>query len=344
MNAQTRMDPMTTELQPQTMMAIVQTEYGDADVLRLGTIACPTVGAGEVRIRVHAAGLDRGTWHLMTGKPYLVRLAMGLWRPRNPVPGFDVAGVVEAVAADVTQFEVGDAVFGVSKGSFAEVAIARADKLAHKPTSLSFQAAAVLGISGMTALQGLRDQAKVQPGQRVLIVGASGAVGTYAVQIARVFGAVVTGVCSGAKAELVRSLGASDVIDYTRQDFADGSKTYDVIFDLAGNRPLATLRKALAPRGTIVFVGGEEGGSLTGGMSRQLGAAIRSLFSAQRFVLKLPNERGADLGVLAKMADAGQITPVIDGVWPLAQAADAMRRLVSGKAAGKVGIVVCEDV
>lgn len=330
----------TTALQPQKMEAIVQTRWGTADALQLGARARPAPRKGEVLLRVQAAGMDRGTWHLMTGRPYLMRLAMGLRGPRNPVPGLDVAGTVVELGAGVTRFKVGDEVFGISRGSFADFACAREDKLAKKPARLSFTQAAVLGVSGLTALQALRDAGRVQAGQRVLIIGASGGVGSYAVQLAKAFGAEVTGVCSAAKAEVVRGLGAAQVIDYAREDFAQGFGQFDLIVDVAGDTPLARLRRALTPPGTLVLVGGEGGGAVLGGLRRQLGAVLRSLFGKQRVVMKPPNENAADLEVLRELADAGKLTPAIDSTWPLAQVPDAMRRLEAGQVAGKLAIRV----
>ena len=233
----------------QTMRAIVQAGYGSADVWHLEEIGRPAAAGGEVLLRVHAAGLDRGTWHLMAGQPYVIRLVSGLRAPKNPVPGLDVAGTVVAAGADATGFAVGEEVFGIGQGSFAEYARARQDKLARKPASLTFGQAAVVAVSGLTALQGLRDAGCLQPGQHVLITGASGGVGTYAVQIAKALGAQVTGVCSTAKTDLVTSIGADHVLDYTRDDFADGSQRYDLILDIAGNSPLARLRRALTRPG-----------------------------------------------------------------------------------------------
>ena len=222
--------------------------------------------------------MDRGTWHSMAGKPYLMRvMGFGFRRPKNQVPGLDVAGTVVTVGSEVTRFEPGDEVFGMSRGSFAEYAAVREDKLAHKPASLGFEQAAVVPISAGTALQGLRDSGNIEPGQKVLIVGASGGVGTYAVQLAKVFGAEVTGVSSTAKTDLVRSIGADHVIDYTRDDYLDGSHRYDLILDIGGNNSLSRLRRALTPKGTLVIVGGEEGGNLIGGFDRQLRALALSL-------------------------------------------------------------------
>jgi len=322
-----------------TMRAIVQRAYGTADTLSLGAVARPAAGAGEVLVEVRAAGLDRGTWHLMTGFPYAARLAFGLRAPRNPVPGFDVAGVVVAVGPDVTRFVLGDEVFGIGKGSFAEFTAAREDKLVHKPARLTFEQAAAMPISGMTALRGLTDVGRVEAGQRVLVIGASGGVGTYAVQIAKALGAHVTGVCSAAKADLVRSLGADDVIDYAREDFAAGGQTYDLILDIAGNASVSRLRRALAPKGTLVITGGEDGGPLTGGMDRQLRAVALSRFVGQRLTTFISKEHHSGLERLAALADDGRITPAIERTYALADTADAMRHLAGGKARGKLVIV-----
>jgi NADPH:quinone reductase-like Zn-dependent oxidoreductase len=324
-----------------TMKAIVQDEYGSAEVLRLAQTPRPAIGAGEVLIQVHAAGLDRGTWHLMTGLPYPVRLmGFGVRAPKNPVPGLDVAGTVVAVGADVTRFTAGDEVFGISRGSFAEYACARQDKLARKPAALSFDQAAVVAVSGLTALQGLRDAGRVGPGQHVLIIGASGGVGTYAVQIAKALGAQVTGVCSTAKADLVRSIGADRVLDYTRDDFADGVQRYDLILDIGGNSALSRLRRALKPAGTLVIAGGEDGGRWTGGMGRQLRALALSPFVRQRLTMVTSKQDQKDLEQLAQLIEAGQLTPVIGQAYPLDQAPDALRDLLAGHARGKLVITV----
>ena len=265
------------------MKAIVRDEYGSPDVLELRDIDIPEIADDEVLVRVHAAGVGRDVWHVMTGLPYPIRLAgYGLRAPKNPVIGSDVAGVVEAVGKDVTRFQPGDEVFGIGKGSFAEYARAREDKLAPKPANLTFEQAAVVAISGLTALQALRDHGQVAPGQEVLIIGASGGVGTFAVQIAKAFGAHVTGVCSTTKVEMVRSIGADHVIDYTREDFAEGERRYDLILDIGGNSSLARLRRALTPEGTLVIVGGEGGGRWLGGTDRQLRATMLSPFVGQK--------------------------------------------------------------
>lgn len=319
------------------MRAVVQTAYGDVDVLRVAEVPPPAISDSEVLVRVHAAGLDRGTWHLMTGTPYAVRLALGLRAPRRPVVGRDVAGVVVEVGAAVTRFSVGDEVFGICSGSFADVAAVRESKLAHKPAMLDFASAATLGISGTTALRAVVDSGRVTAGQRVLVIGASGGVGSYAVQIAKAHGAVVTAVCSSAKADFVWSLGADEVLDYDRDDIA--SAEYDVVLDIGGSSRIAHLRRALAPRGTLVLVGGEGGGRITG-MGRQLGGVVLSPFLRQRIVLLTPNESHESLERLAELVVAGSVTPAVDRTYPLDDAADAMRHLVSGTVRGKIAIDV----
>jgi len=322
-----------------TMRAIVQDGYGSADVLRSAQIARPAIGGAEVLLRVHAAGLDRGTWHLMAGRPYLVRLAVGLRGPRKPVPGLDVAGTVVAVGPDVTRFSVGDEVFGFSQGSFAEYAAARESKLAAKPANVSFEQAAAVPVSAVTALLALTDVGQVTAGQKVLITGASGGVGSYAVQLAKAFGAEVTGVCSASKMDLVRSLGASHVLDYTQDDFADGTRRYDLIVDIAGNPSLSRLRRALTPTGTAVIVGGEDSGNWTG-MGRQLRALARSPFLRQRLAIVTPRQRSADLDRLTSLIEAGTVTPSIGATYPLDQVPQALRYLEAGQARGKVVITI----
>ncbi|GEP34162.1 NADPH:quinone reductase [Nocardioides szechwanensis] len=321
-----------------TQRAIVQDRYGDAGVLRLAEVAVPRPGKGEVLLRVHAAGLDRGTWHLMTGKPYLARAAFGFRRPRNPVPGRDAAGTVVALGEGVTRFAPGDEVYGVAPGSFAEYAVAREDKLAHKPANLTFEQAAVVPISAGTALQALTDAGRVEAGQRVLVIGASGGVGSYAVQLATAYGADVTGVCSAAKADLVRTLGAVRTIDYASEDYADGTEHYDLVLDIAGNPSLSRLRRALTPKGTAVIVGGEEGGSFSGGMNRQLRALLLSPFVGQRLTMCVSKERAADLERLNPLLEDGRVVPSLERTYPLADAAEAMRRLEAGDVRGKVSI------
>jgi NADPH:quinone reductase-like Zn-dependent oxidoreductase len=323
------------------MQAIVQSGYGTTDVLRLDRIARPEIADNEVLVRVHAAGLDRGTWHMMAGRPYLLRvIGFGFRGPKNPVPGIDVAGTVVAVGSAVTRFEAGDEVFGISKGSFAEYAAALEDKLALKPKSLTFEQAAVVPVSAMTALQGLTDVGHLEAGQKVLIIGASGGVGSYAVQIAKALGAEVTGVASTGKLDLVRSLGAEHVIDYTREDFADGARHYDLVLDIGGNPGLSRLRRALTPTGTAVIVGGEEGGKVTGGFGRSLRAPLVSVFVKQRLAMLSNKERGSDLERLTPLIEAGTVRPSIDRTYPLAQVPEAMRHLEAGHARGKVSITI----
>jgi len=323
------------------MEAIVQDVYGSTEVLTLKDIAQPEVGNKEVLVRVHAAGVDRGAWHLMTGRPYLLRIAgYGLRRPKNPVRGREVAGVVEAIGADVTRFRPGDAVMGIGEGTFAEYARAREDKLVPKPASLTFEQAAAVPISAGTALQAVRDQGKVQPGQKVLVIGASGGVGTFAVQLAKTFGADVNGVASTAKVDLVRSIGADHVIDYTRDDVADGRQHYEVILDIGGNRPLSHLRRALTRQGTLVLVGGESGDRWTGGMGRQVLAVATSAFSRQNMRMFINKERSADLQYLTELIDAGKVTPIIDRTYPLRQTPEAILYLEEGHSRGKIVITV----
>ena len=266
-----------------TMNAVVQRSYGSAATLQHETVAVPQAAADEVLIEVHAAGVDRGVWHLMTGLPYVVRLVgYGLTKPKQPVPGLDVSGRVVAVGSDVTRFDVGDEVFGIASGTYAEYAVAKEKKLSLKPENLSFEHAAVAAISGITALQALVDVGDLQPGQKVLVIGASGGVGSYATQLAKALGAEVTGVASAAKANLVRTLGADHVIDYRETDYLDGTSRYDLIIDTGGRNPLRKLRRALTSGGTLVIAGGEGGGKLTGGSGRQIRAKLLSPFVSQR--------------------------------------------------------------
>lgn len=321
------------------MRAIVHDTYGGPDVLRLADPEPPTAGEGEVLVRVQAAGLDRGTLHLLHGLPLLVRPVFGLRGPRNPVPGLDLAGVVQAIGPGVTRFRAGDRVFGVGHGTWAELAVARERKLAHLPASASPEQAAALAISGMTALQALRDHAEVQPGQRVLVTGASGGVGSYAVQIAVHMGAEVTGVASTTKLDLVRNLGAAHVVDYTRDDPLAVDRPYDVIVDIAGSASLRRLRRALTPRGTVVLVGGEGGGRVLGGTDRLLRALVWSPFLRQRLRGFVSAERHEDMMALAELVDAGAVTPAVDRKFALADAAKAVRYVEEGHARGKVVVI-----
>ena len=323
------------------MKAIVQDSYGSADVLELRDIERPEVGDDEVLVRVHAAGVDPGVWHLMTGLPYLIRIAgYGFRAPKSPVRGNDLAGRVEAIGKDVTQFQVGDEVYGTSDGTFAEYVSAKESKVALKPANLSFAQAAAVPTSALTALQGLRDHAEAQPGQRVLIIGASGGIGTFAVQLAKAFGAEVTGVCSTTKVDMVRSLGADHVIDYVLDDFTQTAQRHDVILDMAGNRSLSTLRHALTPEGTLVIVGGEEGGRWLGGTDRQIRAFLLSPFVRQRLRTFVAKESAEDLLVLKELVESGKVTPVIDRTYALREAPDAIRHLEEGHARGKLVLSV----
>jgi NADPH:quinone reductase-like Zn-dependent oxidoreductase len=320
------------------MKAIVRDVYGSAGVLRLAEIDKPVAGEGEVLLRVHAAGVDQGVWHLMTGTPYAMRLVgFGIRAPKNPLLGYDVAGRVEATGANAGPFRPGDEVFGTCRGSFAEYAVARADRLTAKPDNVSFEQAAATPISGYAALQAVRDHGGVRGGQRVLIIGAAGGVGSFAVQIAKADGAEVTGVCSTAKTEFVRSIGADHVIDYTKEEFADGRNHYDVILDIAGNRPLSQLRRVLTPRGTLVIVGAEDAGNWLG-IRRQLRAAALSPLVRQKLGFFISKERSQDLEQLRKLLETGAIRPVIDRTFPLDQVPEAIRYLKEGRARGKIVI------
>ena len=327
-----------------SMTAIVQDEYGSApeQVLRVAEVARPAIGANEVLLRVRAASVDRGTWHVMAGLPYPIRAAgFGLRRPKGLNPGRSVAGTVEAVGADVSEFKPGDDVFGVCEGgSFAEYAPAGMRKLAAKPAGLTFEQAAAVPISGLTALQAVRDKARVTAGQKVLIIGASGGVGTFAVQIAKAFGADVTGMCSTAKVDLVRSLGADHVIDYTRQSIADGGHRYDAILDIGGNRRLSDLRRALTRTGRLVIVGGETDGRWLGGSDRQLRAILLSPLVSQTLGTFVSSENADDLGMLRELLESGSVTPAIERTFPLRDTAAAIRFVQDGHARGKVVIAV----
>ncbi|TFD74369.1 NAD(P)-dependent alcohol dehydrogenase [Cryobacterium fucosi] len=323
------------------MKAIVQDAYGSSAVLSLRDIDRPGVGDNDVLVQVRAVGLHIGDWHLMTGTPYLVRaMGYGLRAPKTRVRGMDVAGRVESVGRDVTRFRPGDEVFGTCDGALAEYASARVDLLAPKPANLSFEEAAAVPTSATTALQALRDTGQVRANQRVLVIGAGGGVGLYAVQLAKVLGAHVTGVCSTTKLDLVRGVGADEVIDYTREDFAAAGTRYDVILDTVGNRSLSTLRKALTPRGTLVIVGGEGGGPWLGITVRLFGASVVSPFVSQKLRGVISAPRQADLLALGELLTAGAIRPVIDRVYPLSEAAEAIDRLAVERPRGKIVVAV----
>jgi len=336
-------DPMPATAGVETMKAIVQDEYGSAPegVLRLAEVARPTIGDDEILVHVRAASVDRGTWHLMAGLPYPMRvMGFGFRRPKAANPGRSMAGTVESVGKNVTEFKPGDEVYGTCDGSFAEYARARAGLLAPKPANLSFEQAAAVPVSGLAALQAVRDKAQVQAGEKVLIVGASGGVGTFAVQIAKAFGAEVTGVCSTGKTDLVRALGADHVIDYTIEDFADGEHRYDAVLDIGGSRPLSQLRRALTPRGRLVIVGGETDGRWLGGADRLLRAPLLSPLVSQKLGTLTTSENSKDLRVLRELLEAGKIAPAIDRTYPLSEVPAAIRHVQEGHARGKVVIAV----
>lgn len=351
MRTQPRSRP--TEARPATidlnatprMTAIVQDTYGEADVLRLEEIDRPEIGDDEVLLRVYAAGVDRGVWHLMAGLPYPIRLAgYGVRAPNNRVRGREVAGRVEVVGKNVTTLRPGDEVFGIGEGTFADYARARADKLAPKPTNLTFEQAAAAGISGLTALQAVRDRGRVQAGHKVLVIGASGGVGTFAVQIAKAYGAEVTGVCGTSKVDLVRSLGADHVIDYTREDITAAGQRYDVVIDIGGHRSLTHLRRALTPRGTLVIVGSETGGRWLGGFDRSLRAPLLSRFISQKLCALINSENAKDLIALTELIEAGKVTPAIDKTYPLSEAPTAIQYMQDGHVRGKLVITVASSI
>jgi len=330
----------TDENLPATMLAVAQDRYGGPETLDVRPIDVPRPGSGEVLVRVFAAGVDRGQWHLMSGLPWVVRLGFGLRRPKQTVRGLELAGRVVAVGDGTSRFSVGDEVFGIGTGAFAEYAVAPEAKLAVKPAAVSWEQAAAAPVSGITALQAVREHGRVQAGQRVLVLGASGGVGTFAVQIAKAAGAHVTGVASGPKADLVASIGADRVLDYRRDDVL--ADRYDVIIDLGGRRPLRALRKALTERGTLVIVGGEGGNRLTGGFGRSLRAPLLSRFVPQTLTMFVSPERADDIAEVGRMMEAGELASIIDGVYPLAEAAAAVRALAEGRVGGKAVIGVAD--
>jgi len=323
------------------MKAIVQDTYGSADVLHLEEIDRPRIGDGDVLVRVRAAGVHVGDRHVMTGEPYLMRvMGFGLRGPKTRVRGMDVAGTVEAIGKDVTRFQVGDEVFGTCDGAFAEYARAGDGTLAPKPSNLTFEQAAAVPTSAVTALNALRDAGKIQAGQTVLIVGASGGIGLFAVQIARALGAEVTGVCSAAKADAVRAAGAAYVVDYAREDVTRSGRRYDLILDMVGNRSLSELRRALTPRGTLVLVGGEGGGRWIGALGRSLRGFALSPFVSQSLRMIIAVANADDLRFLTELVEAGKVTPVVDRTYPLSEVPDAIRYLSGGQARGKIVVDV----
>jgi NADPH:quinone reductase-like Zn-dependent oxidoreductase len=322
-----------------TMKAVINNKYGSPDGLELQEIGKPVMGDDGVLVRVQAASVNPLDWHFMRGLPYFVRLTAGLRRPKSIFLGVDVAGQVEAVGESVTQFQPGDEVFGGRDGAFAEYVGGRERNFVTKPESLTFEQAATIPIAGCTALQALRDHGQLQAGQRVLINGAAGGVGTFAVQIAKAFGAHVTGVCSARNVDLIRSIGADQVIDYTRTDFTRGGQRYDLILDAVGNRSLRALRRALTPRGALVIIGGGSG-KLFGGLTLPLRALVVSRFVRQRLSFFVAKLRKEDLVVLGELVEAGKVTPVIDRTYPLSETPEAIRHLETGHARGKVVIIV----
>jgi NADPH:quinone reductase-like Zn-dependent oxidoreductase len=319
------------------MQAIVQDSYGSTEVLEARDIDKPEIGDNDVLVHVRAASIHVGDWILMTGSPFVMRFATGLRKPKNPVPGTDVAGTVEAVGKNVTLLRPGDDVFGWCAGAFAEYARANQDQFIKKPANLTFEQAAAVGVSASTALQLLRDDGRVQPGQKVLINGASGGVGTFAVQIAKAFGAEVTGVCSTKNIDMVRSIGADHVIDYTREDFTTGDERYDLILDNVGNHPMARIRRLLTPRGTLISNGGGHSG---GKLSRTVRTMLASMFVEQQASPTVKTQNHDDLVALKGLVEAEKVTPVIDRTYPLAEAAEAIGRVAAGHARGTVVIAV----
>lgn len=337
----TELPVASTTVSASPMRAVVRERYGDTRaVLHIAQVPRLELGADEdVLIRVHAAGVDRGVWHVITGLPYPIRLAgFGLRAPRNHVVGSELAGVVEAVGSKVTRLAVGDEVYGTGNGTFAEHARTSEGKLSRKPSNLTFEQAAAVPVSGMTALQAVRDHGNVKSGHQVLVIGASGGVGSFAVQIAKAYGGVVTGVASTSKLEFVRSVGADAVLDYTRDRLPESR--YDVIVDIGGNTRVARLRKALTRTGTLVIVGGEGGGRVLGGVQRQVGAKLLSPLVRQKLRVFVCKENAADLGVLTNLIDSGQVTPAVDRVLPLESAAEAVQLLLDGRVRGKLVLAV----
>jgi NADPH:quinone reductase-like Zn-dependent oxidoreductase len=318
------------------MKAIIQDHYGSQDALELGDIDQPAIGDDEVLVRVHAASIHIGDWLVMRGVPYLMRMATGLRKPKNRVPGTDVAGTVEAVGTAVTRLRPGDEVFGWCAGAFAEFATAPESHFVSKPANLTFEQAAAVGVSATTALQLLRDQGKIRRGQKVLINGASGGVGTFAVQIAKAFGAEVTGVCSTRNVDLVRSIGADHVVDYTKEDFTKGTPRYDFILDNVGNHSMSDTRRALTPDGMLQ----PNGGGHSGGLGDVIKALVTSLFVRQQGRPSVKFQNNGDLLVLKELVEAGKVRPVIDGTYPLGGTPAAIGHVAAGHARGTVVVKV----
>ena len=323
------------------MRAIVYRQYGSPDVLRLEDVPKPTPKDGEVLVRVHAAALNALDWHMLRGKPYIARMSVGWLKPRRTIPGVDVGGTVEAVGAGVTAFKPGDEVFANKGRACADYVCGPERLFAHRPANLTLEQAAAVPAAGITALQAVRDRGDLQPGQRVLVNGASGGVGTFTVQIAKALGAEVTGVTSTQNADLVRSIGADHVVDYTREDFARSGERYDLVIDVAANRSLVAMRRVLAPAGTLVLVGASKGAWI-GPMVRILGAAQLSRFSRRKMLGFLAEPTREDLLALTQLIEAGKVTPVIDRTYPLADTPEAMRYLETMHARAKIVILVAD--
>jgi NADPH:quinone reductase-like Zn-dependent oxidoreductase len=326
----------------EAMKAIVQDRYGTADDLVLADIDRPGAGSGEALIQVHAASVFIGDWHVVTGLPYAIRPKLGLRRPKARVRGQEMAGRVAAIGEGATQFQPGDEVFGTCEGAFAEYVSAPEKLLAPKPTNLTFEQAATVPITGTSALQALRDKGGVKPGQKVLIIGAAGGVGSFAVQIAKALGTHVTGVCSTTQADVVRSLGADDVIDYTQDDFTQMGRRWDLIVETAGASPISDLRRALVPQGTLVIVGGEGGGRWVGKAGRMVQAPMMSRFVSQKLSTLAVKHNGADLLLLRDLIEAGNVTPVIGKTYQLSEVPDAIRDLDQRRTRGKSVVAVRE--
>ena len=322
------------------MRAITYTEYGPPEVLQFTEVAKPTPKDDEVLIRIRAASVNPLDWHYLRGAPYVVRLMTGWRRPKVTRLGVDVAGQVEAVGRNVTQFQPGDEVFGACRGAFAEYGCASEKALVLKPANVTFEQAAAVPVAAFTALQGLRDKGRIQRGQKVLINGAAGGVGTFAVQIARVFGAEVTGVCSTRNVDMVRTIGANHVVDYTQEDFTKSGQRYDLIFDSVGNHSLSDCRRALTTEGTLVLVGGPNKGRWLGPLTGMLKAVVLSRFVSQKLLPFLGHLRKDDLIVMRGLLEAGKVIAVIDRSYPLSDVPEAIRYLEEGHARGKVVITM----
>lgn len=323
------------------MKAMTRDRYGSAEVLELREVPAPVAGDDQVLVRVRAAGMGPNVWHGLTGLPYLARLGFGVRRPKSPMLRCDIAGTVENVGRNVSGLHAGDEVYGVSEGGLAELAASEPDELAPKPANLTFEEAAAVPVSACAALHGLRDEGRIRAGQHVLVIGASGGVGSFAVQLARAFGAEVTGVCRTDKAEFVRGLGADHVIDYTRGELTDRMERYDLILDVAGRRRINRLRRLMAPGGSLVVVGGEGGGRWTGGFERQvIGSLVFSLVTRQRVRSLISKETQADLLELNELIESGQLVPAVTRVLPFDGVADALRDADEGHGLGKVVVTV----